>query len=392
MNVPEELSRKRGERLNALTHTGPDTLMGQLLRRFWQPVAVSKHLNAGSAKPIRIMCENLTLYRSDDGNAHLVGAYCAHRRSLLHTGWVEGEEIRCIYHGWKFDGTGQCTLRPAERDTAMPNITIPGYPVHEYGGMIFAYLGPDEPPAFELPRKPSFEGNGFHVVRRQVWPCNWLQLVENSLDALHVSFVHARGRAGRFIENVSQILPELDYVETEAGIRQIATRGPDNVRISDWTFPNNNHIKLPGPLKDGPWIDAGIWNVPIDDTQTMRLNIYAMPSLGKEIDDKLMAEWEAHENYDPSHHHDELLYHNAYPEDHHSDLTNAQDYVAQVGQGTVADRENEILGRSDAGIAFLRRLFFRELDLIRENKPTKAWHLLDHPVDLPTQHAGSVAG
>src|SRR5665213_929435 len=136
MNVPEELSRKRGERLNALTHTTPDSLMGQLLRRFWQPVAVSKHLQAGSAKPIRVMSEDLTLYRSDEGSAHLVGAYCAHRRSLLHTGWVEGEEIRCIYHGWKFDGSGQCTLRPAERDAAVPNIRITGYPVHEYAGMI----------------------------------------------------------------------------------------------------------------------------------------------------------------------------------------------------------------------------------------------------------------
>jgi 5,5'-dehydrodivanillate O-demethylase oxygenase subunit len=256
--------------------------------------------------------------------------------------------------------------------------------------MIFAYLGSGEAPAFELPRKPSFEGNGFHVVRQQIWPCNWLQLVENSLDALHVSFVHARGRAGRFIENVSQALPELDYLETTAGIRQIATRGPDNVRISDWTFPNNNHIKLPGLVADGPWIDAGIWNVPIDDTKTMRMNIYAMPSLGEEIDTRLMTQWEAHEGYDPSHHHDEL-FENEYPEDHFSDLTNAQDYVAQVGQGTIADRENEILGRSDAGIAFLRRLLFREIDLTAENRPTKEWRPLAESIELPTQQAKSPA-
>jgi 5,5'-dehydrodivanillate O-demethylase oxygenase subunit len=392
MNASEEQLRRRGERLRALTQTAADTLMGKLLRRFWHPVAVSKQLRPGAAKPVRIMSEDLTLYRSEDGNAHLVGAYCAHRRSLLHTGWVEGEQIRCMYHGWMFDGTGQCTLRPAERDKGLPNIKIPAYPVHEYAGMIFAYLGPDTTPPFELPRKPCFEGNGFHVVRRQIWPCNWLQLVENSLDALHVSFVHARGRAGRFIENVSQALPELEYVETDAGIRQIATRGPDNVRVSDWTFPNNNHIKVPGPLAGGPWVDAAIWNVPIDDTKTLRMNVYAMPSLGKETDDKLVAQWEAHENYDPSQHHDELFYDNAYPEDYHSDLTNAQDYVAQVGQGTIADRENEILGRSDAGIAFLRNLYFRELDLIRENLPTKRWRLLPEAVELPTQHAGSTAG
>ena len=112
-----------------------------------------------------------------------------------------------------------------------------------------------------------------------------------------------------------------------------------------------------------------------------------MPSQGREIDDALMAEWEDHENYTPADHHDELFYEHKYPADEHSDLTNAQDYVAQVGQGAIVDRENEILGRSDAGIAFLRKIYFRELELLREGKPAKTWRPLAESVALPTQHA-----
>lgn len=375
---------ERGERLRELSRTGPDTLMGKLLRSFWQPVAIADALAPGTAQPLRVLSEDLTLYRSQSGRAYLVAGRCAHRLTVLHTGWVEGEQIRCMYHGWMFDGSGRCTQRPAERDDAPPNVRIAAYPVHEYAGFIFAYLGDGPAPPFELPRKPCFERPGFRVVRRQVWPANWLQFVENSLDAAHVSFVHARGREGRFIASVSQAIPELSYEETDAGIRQIADRGPGNVRVSDWTFPNNNHIVVPGPIAGGPWVDVGIWNVPIDDTHTQRMNLYTMPSQGEEIDARLTAEWNAqHAEYDPADHHDELFFRNAYPEDQHSNLTNAQDYVAQVGQGPLVDRERELLGRSDAGIALLRRIFARELDALRTGRPTKRWRRLAESVELP---------
>jgi 5,5'-dehydrodivanillate O-demethylase len=185
-------------------------------------------------------------------------------------------------------------------------------------------------------------------------------------------------------------LPELEYAETSAGIRQIATRGPGNVRVSDWTFPNNNHIVVPGPIKGGPWVDVAIWNVPLDDTHTARNLIYAMPTQGKDVDEQLLADWASHESYNPADHHDELFLAGTYPPDEHSDLTNAQDYVAQVGQGPLVDREREILGRSDAGIAFLRRLYFRELEALRESRPGKTWRPLDEHAELPLQHAAGV--
>lgn len=384
MSVEDRL-HSRGERLRELALIEGDAPMGKLLRRFWQPVAMSKSVVAGEATAVRVFGEDLTLYRSPAGVPHLVGGHCAHRLTLLHTGWVDGHEIRCIYHGWTYDGTGQCTLRPAERDTARPNIKIAAYPLYEYGGLLFGYLGDGEPPPFELPRKPCWEGNGFHVTRRQAWPSNWLQFVENSMDAVHVSFVHAIGREqGRFIQHVSQTIPELEYFETDAGIRQIATRGPGNVRLSDWTFPNNNHIVSPGPRKGDPWTDSVTWHVPIDDEHTMRFAVTTMASTDPDTDRRFLED--RREGYNPADHYHELFEEHRMPEGIGSQQVIAtQDYVALRGQGTIVDRSQERLGQSDAGVALLRRIFLRELEAIREGRPAKAWARLDEPAHLPIQ-------
>ena len=98
--------------------TGPGTLAGRYLRQFWQPVFNSDELPAGRAKPIRIMSEDFTLYRGQGGVAHVVAQRCTHRSTLLNTGWVEGDDLRCLYHGWKFNGDGQCIERPQEKTPA----------------------------------------------------------------------------------------------------------------------------------------------------------------------------------------------------------------------------------------------------------------------------------
>lgn len=376
---------QRAERLQQLTKTGPDSAMGRLLRKFWHPVALSDKLAPSTAMPLRILAEDLTLYRGESGVTHLVGGVCAHRSSLLHTGWVEGERIRCMYHGWQYDGTGQCTQRPAERDNGLPNLRVAGYPTKEYGGLIFAYFGAGEPPSFDVIRKPEFEAsNSITQTHRELWNTNWFQMVENSLDGVHVSFVHARGRAGAFINAVTQAIPELDYLETEAGLRQISNRGAGNIRISDWTFPNFNHISTPGPFPGDPWIDIGHWNVPVDDEHTLRFNIFAIVRQGGERDERIADYLRTSSEYDPAQHHD-ALFHNEYPDDQAISLANAQDYLAQRGQGVIVDRSLELLGRSDAGIVLLRRVFVRELDLLIEGKPTKAWRKLDQAVPLPPQ-------
>lgn len=353
--------------------------MGRLLRSFWQPVAIASHVETGKALPIRIMGEDLTLYRGESGTPFLVGGHCPHRRTVLHTGWVQGDEIRCIYHGWKFSGTGRCTQAPAEGDETAAKISIPSYPVVEYSKLIFAYMGGGEPPVFDLARKEVLEKPDVVAFGRQeIWPCNWFQLVENSLDAVHVSFVHHAGRVGPFGEAITSAIPELEYQETDAGIRQIARRGPDNVRVSDWTFPNYNHIVIPGP-GGASWIDTCVWRVPISEQATLRLGIYAMNTDDPAERERFAAYFAQAGGYDPARHHDELMLKSQYPDDRIIQLTSAQDYVAAVGQGAIADRSRERLGKSDQGIVALRRIFWREMDALVAGQPVKRWKRLPEP-------------
>ena len=121
-------------------HTGPGTVAGKYLRRFWQPVFVSAQLQTGYAVPIRIMGEDFTLYRGASGAAYVVDFRCAHRGTQLSVGWVEQDCIRCFYHGWKYDGTGQCVEQPAEDSSFAKKITIRSCPTHEFLGLIFRLL------------------------------------------------------------------------------------------------------------------------------------------------------------------------------------------------------------------------------------------------------------
>ncbi|MFM9971724.1 MAG: Rieske 2Fe-2S domain-containing protein [Burkholderiales bacterium] len=383
----------RARQFALLTQTGADTPMGRLLRCFWQPVALSKEVTAGSAIPLQILGEELTLYRGHTGKPYLIGGRCAHRQTLLFTGWVENERIRCTYHGWQYDGSGQCTQRPAERDAGLPKIKIAGYAVHEYCGLIFAWMGEGAAPEFDLPRKDAFERPGGLVAQgKEKWDVNWFQQIENSLDATHVSFVHQAMRVGPFGEAVTPAIPELSYSETEAGIEQVAVRSKDNIRKSDWTFPNNNHIVVPGLAKGDPWIDVGVWMTPNDDTHATRFVLYGIPASSPEIAQRFTEYFDRYAGYDPCAHHDELFYKKVFPppEDMLVGLTAAQDYVSIKGQGSVADRSKETLGRSDLGIVTLRNIFWRELESLQSGRPTKQWRKRAHQADLPTQ-PGAIA-
>lgn len=379
----QRLNPTEPENLALLTQTARGTEMGDLLRRFWQPVAMSSEVAPGKALPLRVFSEDLTFYRGEDGTPYLIGGHCAHRCTRLNTGWVEGGHIRCIYHGWKYDGTGQCVEIPSEDASIAATVKIAGYPVHEYGGLVFAWLGEGAAPAFDLPRKDVFERpDRMLFTRHQFWPCNWLQQVENSLDALHVSFVHQKGKVGNFGEAVTPSLPKLDYFETDSGIRQVATRSADNVRTSDWTFPNNNHILVPSAFRDGPWADLGVWMIPVDDENTVRFQLYSIPSTTPEADERMRRHFDQHGDYTPADHHDEILRDDVYPEEVFLELTNAQDYAAAVGQGAIVDRTRERLVSSDLGVALLRRVLLREIAAQRAGAPIKNWTRLDEEIEL----------
>ena len=374
----------RQEELRLLTETMPGTPMGTLLRSFWQPIALADNVAAGTARGVRVMGEDLTLYRGDSGRAYLIGGRCAHRCTVLHTGWIEGEQIRCMYHGWRYDGAGQCTEQPAEKRSRPDLVRIASYPVHEYAGLIFAYLGDGPAPEFELPRKEVLESRDRRIVQHeQVWDCNWFQQVENSLDATHVSFVHVWGKVSRFGEEITTALPELAYEETSAGIRQIAIRSKNNVRVSDWTFPNNNHIVAPGPKKGDPWLDTCVWAVPVDDERTMRFTVNAVPRAGDETEQRMTED--RGRRFNPADHHDALFNHHELPTMGSAQLIATQDYVAVRGQGVIFDRSKEWLGQTDAGIVLLRRLFLRELAAIRGCGAIKRWSKLAESAHMPIQ-------
>lgn len=382
-------SPTRSEQLKLLTQTSKDSEMGRLLRMFWQPVALSKDVPSRTAVPVRVLGEDLTLYRGESGQPHLVGGRCRHRLTVLHTGWVEGERIRCMYHGWQYDGSGACTERPAEKEKQVPPACrIPGYPVREYCGLVFAYLGDAPPPEFDLPRKDVFERPGALIaVTKETWNLNWFQQIENSLDAVHVSFVHQALRVEEFGRAVTTAMPDLAYFENEAGIEQHAIRGPDNVRKSDWTFPNNNHVLVPGLAKGDPWIDFGIWMVPQDDEHSTRFTIYVMAPGIDDANQRFTSYFEKFGTYNAEEHCNELFHQKKGPpeEDFLAGLISAQDFLAQKGQGVIADREHELLGRSDLGVITLRRVFWRELDALRNGRPTKQWRKRAQPLELPTQ-------
>lgn len=386
----QKTTRPTGKTLDwrVLAGAGPHTPMGQLLRRFWQPVALSTDVEVGKAIPIRVMGEDLTLYRGHSGQAHVVAHRCAHRLTLLHTGWIEGECIRCRYHGWKYDSNGQCIEMPAEDATFPPKVQIVHYPATDYAGVVFAYLG-----AGKAPRMWQFaelgRDYGVHWASSMIWPCNWFQRIENSMDAVHVSFTHQESPFG---ETLSYDIPTLAYEETEWGIRQIATRSANNIRISEFSFPNCNHIVVPTQLpnqngdKPQPWTDLFNWFVPIDDTHTAFYTVRSSPIRDESVSSNFASWLSSTGKYDWDDHADEL-FRGIMPDDHAGDtgttLINAQDYIVQVGQGAIVDRSRERLGKSDEGLILLRKIFWRELAALKRGSPGKVWRPREGFAHLP---------
>jgi 5,5'-dehydrodivanillate O-demethylase len=369
----------RGERLELLTQTGPGTLMGRLLRQFWHPIATSSKLETGRARALRILCEDLTLYRGESGTPYLIGGRCAHRCTVLHTGWVQGDQVRCMYHGWRYDGTGRCTEMPAERNIDPSSIQIAGYPVYDYHGLLFAYLGDGPAPPFELPRNAGLERPDVDIsTTEEVWDCNWLQQVENSLDSTHLSFVHQWPHASRLGSEIGADVPELRYEETSQGIRQTAIR-PSGVRVSDWTFPNNNNVAGAPPKPGAPWLNTVAWAVPIDDERTLRVALKSYP--GGEAGERLRRDGGV-STVETASNAALLFDEHRLPDAGPADIIRAQDYVAVRGQGTIVDRTAERLGASDAGIALLRKILFRELESIRTGQAPKRWAKNEQTVQL----------
>jgi len=350
-----------------LTQVGPETPMGHLLRRYWMPIAAisefdSTSISPGtSIKPIRLLGEDLTLYRDLSGAFGLIDRHCPHRRADLSYGFVEQCGLRCNYHGWRFDEAGRCVEQPWE-DIAVPEarfkdkIHIKAYPVEAKAGLLWAYLGPQ--PAPLVPDWEPFSWtNGFVQIVFADVPCNWLQCQENSIDPLHFEWMHMNWsvRLGDKLGPYSPRHLKLEFEEFDYGFVYRRLREGMTERDSMWT--TGRVCLWPNALFPGDHFE---WRVPIDDENTLSVT-WAFTRVPREqepyVQDRIPG-WhgpvkdEATGRWISSH------------------VMN-QDFIAWIGQGTIADRTQEHLGTGDRGVILLRQRFLDDLTAIGRGEDPK---------------------
>jgi 5,5'-dehydrodivanillate O-demethylase oxygenase subunit len=329
--------------------------MGAYMRRFWHPVAASAELGT-EPKEVQLLGERLVLFRSEHGALGLVAQRCPHRGASLACAMIDGDGIRCAYHGWKFDRRGACVDTPAEPSSSRlkERITIAGYPVEEMGGLIWAYPGPS--PAPLLPR---YE----HIVRddwsRDVGisrlPCNWLQVAENTLDPLHLEHLHIRYTNAVRKRLGLPPVPErrhakVGYDVFEYGIIKRRVWEGGSEESDEWRV---GHPQLfPGTAVvpyDVDWVQYQI-RVPLDDTNTLYywLNCRRLepgrecPAVAPVWDNP----WQTPEGkFMP-------------------DVLNAQDMMVMISQGEITDHGTEHLGESDRGVALYRKTLLEQIERV----------------------------
>jgi phenylpropionate dioxygenase-like ring-hydroxylating dioxygenase large terminal subunit len=376
------LSREDNE---LLTRTGPGTPGGNLMRRYWQPVALVEELpRSGAPLPVRVMSEDLVLFRDDSGELGLLGLHCSHRRADLSYGRVENGGLRCLYHGWLFDRYGRCLEQPCEPPAKRfcDKVRHPAYPCQERAGIIFAYLGPGEPPLFPT-YEPLMAPAGHVLVTKIFHECNYFQANEGNLDPSHVSYLHRQANVPPNLKRPVQgsdgklplalyeadMAPEIEAEETEYGVRIFSTRtteeGRTFFRVTNFILPNK--ATIPGPMSgDGYNL---YWHVPIDDTHHWRYDIVFRRSApmeekdiqrNQEILDELGPDYRPRRNKA-----------NRYLQDRESMKTwsfsgmgrifNVQDTAIVEGSGAIIDRTKEFLGPSDRAIIAARRQLLRAI-------------------------------
>jgi 5,5'-dehydrodivanillate O-demethylase len=353
-----------------LTRIGPGTPMGALMRRYWHPIAARSDLKTAWTKRVQLLGENLVLYRTRGGEFGLLEEACPHRRASLYYGIPTLGGIRCPYHGWQFDGTGQCTEQPNEPDDSRfaSKVQTPAYPVQELGGMLFAYLGPA--PAPLLPRLDGYVAEGaIRMIGRAVVPCNWLQIMENSVDPVHTEWLH--GHLHEFQSEdegaqsekvaISRHHVKIGFDEFDYGIYKRRLLEGQSEESDDWktghpmVFPT---ILAVGNANDAVRMHAFQIRVPMDDTHTMHYwyNAY-VPLNGAQVPQHLLDEVPAYD----------VPYQDANG-NYLIDLIDAQDIMAWTTQGPIADRTTETLGSSDRGVTLLRRMLRRELKKVENGE------------------------
>jgi nitrite reductase/ring-hydroxylating ferredoxin subunit len=343
-----------------LTDVGRGTPTGELFRRYWHPVATSKEATSVPRK-IRVLGEDLVLFRDGEGRPGLVYPRCAHRGANLYYGKVEEQGIRCCYHGWLFSVEGSCLDQPCEPEDGLHRDRIhqPCYPTREYHGLVFTYMGPpDRRPAFPLYEVIEEQKEGEQVVCDDtsigsggpvVVDCNWLQHYENVMDPFHVPVLHGTFSGMQFNDRLAA-LPKVSFEYTDFGIRSLQDRDLDDNkhlhRISELMVPNLRIVPDPRVRRLG--LSHSIsWVLPIDDTH---FRIY---TIGRVTDPDELGKSRSTFDGKPW-----------------AELTEAEhrqmpgDYEAQAGQGPITFHSEEHLASTDRGVTMLRRLLARQVEAV----------------------------
>jgi len=336
------------------TRVGPGTPMGALLRRHWHPVAAVKELEDQPIKAVRLLGEDLVLYRDRGGKHGLVDRHCAHRRADLSYGFVEECGLRCNYHGWLYDNDGTCLQRPYD-DIATPRLAprnrprLTAYRVAATAGLLWAYLGPD--PAPLVPNwEPFTWKNGFVQIVFSDVPCNWLQCQENSIDPVHFEWMHDNWSIRQRAESGPYAPRHLKLAFEEFEYGFIYRRLREGFDESNPYWSVGRVCLWPHALFTGNHFE---WRVPVDDENTLSVGWFFhrvpqdrepyvqdfIPYWRSAVSDRDSGRWIT------------------------SHIMN-QDFVAWVGQGRVADRSREHLSLSDQGIVMMRRRLLEQVEAV----------------------------
>ena len=344
-----------------------DTPSGELLRRYWHPIAVACELG-DLPHAVRVLGEDLVLFKTPGENFGLMYPRCIHRGTELIYGRVEDRGIRCCYHGWLFDCEGVCVERPCEpqdQQQAPSHYRQPWYPVQERYGLVFAYLGPPT----QIPLLPSYDifesvEDGYEIVADgtsigsggpEVMPCNWFQTHENVMDPFHVLVLHS-SFSGEQFGSLMSIRPEIEWQTTEHGVisHQYRTFPDGRVldRVTEVIQPTLRIVADPTLQRFGR-VDNISWTLPIDETNTKIFTAMKWP-IGQDrpwIGGMPMYEGKTWFELDDEGH-------QRYP----------GDYEAQVSQGAVTLHSEEHLATSDKGIALFRRQYKKAVQQVADGE------------------------
>jgi 5,5'-dehydrodivanillate O-demethylase len=333
------------------TRIGRGTPAGQLLRHYWHVVAAASELTEKKPKKrVRVLGEDLVLFRDGRGQYGLVAEHCSHRGASLYYGFVEEDGIRCAYHGWKYDACGKCLEQPFESPEAgfKEKISHPAYPVEKLAGLLFAYMGLPE----KRPLLPKWDiltrQDGVRKLEiYQILRCNWLQAMENSVDPVHTYYLHAhtlrmRGnnQGAYYYRPLSKLDFELVVHPAWAGIQKQRIFAGEEGRVEaphPLIFPNMLLVPATNSYNMH-------FRTPVDDSNTQIFHVSFRPSKdggAVEQPEDPPAEFVSTKNKDG---------------EFHMENFPSQDQMAWETQGAIANRPNEHLGESDRGIIIFRKL------------------------------------